>query len=125
MKSIAPRAVRWLMSAAPFALTTALTATMLVVSPATAAPQTPAACQNAPCPFTDVTLSPEARARDLIGRMTLDEKAQQLGHIAPAIPRLNVPEYNWWNEGLHGVARAGIATVFPRPSAWRPRGIRT
>jgi beta-glucosidase len=37
-----------------------------------------------------------------------------LGHTAPAIPRLGVPEYNWWNEGLHGVARAGTATVFPQ-----------
>ena len=46
--------------------------------------------------------------------MTLEEKAHQLGHDAPAIPRLGVPEYNWWNEGLHGVARAGIATVFPQ-----------
>src|SRR3546814_18147404 len=46
--------------------------------------------------------------------MTLEEKAHQAGHTAPAIPRLNVPAYNWWNEGLHGVARAGIATVFPQ-----------
>jgi len=46
--------------------------------------------------------------------MTLEEKVAQTGHIAPAIPRLNVPAYNWWNEGLHGVARAGIATVFPQ-----------
>ena len=46
--------------------------------------------------------------------MTLEEKAAQLGNTAPAIPRLGVPEYNWWNEGLHGVARAGIATVFPQ-----------
>ncbi|HVY83000.1 MAG TPA: glycoside hydrolase family 3 C-terminal domain-containing protein [Steroidobacteraceae bacterium] len=52
--------------------------------------------------------------RDLISRMTLAEKAKQLGHTAPAIPRLGVPEYNWWNEGLHGVARAGVATVFPQ-----------
>jgi beta-glucosidase len=46
--------------------------------------------------------------------MTLEEKAPQLGHAAPAIPRLGIPEYNWWNEGLHGVARAGVATVFPQ-----------
>ncbi|TGX38319.1 glycoside hydrolase family 3 protein [Sphingomonas naasensis] len=46
--------------------------------------------------------------------MTLEEKARQLGHTAPAIPRLGIPQYNWWNEGLHGVARAGIATVFPQ-----------
>ena len=59
-------------------------------------------------------LSPEQRAADLVSRMTLEEKAAQLGNDAPAIPRLNVPAYNWWNEGLHGVARAGIATVFPQ-----------
>jgi beta-glucosidase len=46
--------------------------------------------------------------------MRLEEKAAQLGPAAPAIPRLGVPEYNWWNEGLHGVARAGVATVFRR-----------
>ncbi|MES1190402.1 MAG: glycoside hydrolase family 3 protein, partial [Steroidobacter sp.] len=46
--------------------------------------------------------------------MTLREKAQQLGNDAPAIPRLGIPAYNWWSEGLHGVARAGIATVFPQ-----------
>lgn len=62
----------------------------------------------------DASATPEQRARDTIARMTLDEKAQQLGHTAPAIPRLGVPQYNWWNEGLHGVARAGVATVFPQ-----------
>ena len=56
----------------------------------------------------------EQRVNDLVSRMTLDEKVSQLGHTADAIPRLGVPEYNWWNEGLHGVARAGIATVFPQ-----------
>ena len=54
------------------------------------------------------------RAEELVGRMTLEEKASQLRYDAPAIPRLNVPAYNWWNEGLHGVARAGVATVFPQ-----------
>ncbi|HEY6451803.1 MAG TPA: glycoside hydrolase family 3 C-terminal domain-containing protein [Steroidobacteraceae bacterium] len=54
------------------------------------------------------------RVDDLIARMTLEEKASQLVHTAAAIPRLGVPSYNWWNEGLHGVARAGIATVFPQ-----------
>jgi len=46
--------------------------------------------------------------------MTLEEKASQLGHTSAAVPRLGVPAYNWWNEGLHGVARAGYATVFPQ-----------
>ena len=54
------------------------------------------------------------RATELVGKMTLEEKAEQLKYDAPAIPRLNVPAYNWWNEGLHGVARAGVATVFPQ-----------
>lgn len=70
--------------------------------------------QPASLPFRDPSLSVEQRAKDLVGRMTLEEKAHQLGHTAPAIPRLGVPEYNWWNEGLHGVARAGVATVFPQ-----------
>ena len=64
--------------------------------------------------FKNPSLPPEVRARNLISTMTLEEKAAQLGHTAPAIARLGVPEYNWWNEGLHGVARADIATVFPQ-----------
>jgi beta-glucosidase len=56
--------------------------------------------------------------------MTLEEKAGQLGNDAPAIRRLGVPKYNWWNEGLHGVARAGYATVFPQAigmaATWDP-----
>lgn len=54
------------------------------------------------------------RAKELVAQMTVEEKASQLRYDAPAIPRLNVPAYNWWNEGLHGVARAGIATSFPQ-----------
>jgi beta-glucosidase len=46
--------------------------------------------------------------------MTLDEKIAQMMHQSPSIPRLGIPEYNWWSEGLHGVARAGLATVFPQ-----------
>jgi beta-glucosidase len=65
-------------------------------------------------PFLDPDLSVDERVEDLISRLTLGEKAQQMLHAAPAIPRLGVPAYNWWNEGLHGVARAGIATVFPQ-----------
>jgi beta-glucosidase len=65
-------------------------------------------------PFWDPDLSIEARVDDLISRLTLEEKAAQMLHEAPAVPRLGLPAYNWWNEGLHGVARAGIATVFPQ-----------
>jgi len=67
-------------------------------------------------------LSPEVRAQDLVSRLTLDEKVSQMGSAAAAIPRLNVPAYNYWNEALHGVARAGYATMFPQASAWRPPG---
>src|SRR5438093_13785996 len=56
----------------------------------------------------------EERARDLVKRMTLDEKVSQMKDVAPAIERLGVPAYNWWNEALHGVARSGLATVFPQ-----------
>ena len=72
--------------------------------------------QQAPAdaPYLNPKLPVNQRADDLISRMTLEEKIDQLGHIAPAIPRLRVPAYNWWNEGLHGVARAGVATVFPQ-----------
>ncbi|MDR2547608.1 MAG: glycoside hydrolase family 3 C-terminal domain-containing protein [Lachnospiraceae bacterium] len=54
------------------------------------------------------------RARALVAQMTLQEKVDQTLHKAPAIPRLGIKSYNWWNEALHGVARAGIATVFPQ-----------
>ena len=80
-----------------------------LMSPALYAQQTPA-----DAPYLNPELPLEQRADDLISRMTLEEKVDQLGHIAPAIPRLRVPAYNWWNEGLHGVARAGVATVFPQ-----------
>ena len=55
------------------------------------------------------------KAEALVARMTLEEKASQLRYDAPAIKRLGIPAYNWWNEALHGVARAGLATVFPQP----------
>ena len=53
-------------------------------------------------------------AQALVSQMTLEEKASQLRFDAPAIERLGIPEYNWWNEALHGVARGGTATVFPQ-----------
>ena len=59
----------------------------------------------------------ENLARNLVSQMTLAEKCAQLKYDAPAIPRLGVPEYNWWNEALHGVARSGVATVFPQSIA--------
>ena len=56
----------------------------------------------------------EKRARELVEQMTVEEMASQLRFDAPAIERLGIPEYNWWNEALHGVARSGTATVFPQ-----------
>ena len=65
-------------------------------------------------PYLNTELPLEARVADLVDRMTLDEKISQMVNQAAAIERLNIPEYNWWSEGLHGVARAGLATVFPQ-----------
>ena len=56
----------------------------------------------------------DSRVSDLVSKMTLEEKVSQLMNAAPAVPRLGIPAYNWWNEALHGVARAGHATVFPQ-----------
>ncbi len=64
--------------------------------------------------YLDETLSFEERAQNLVSQMTLEEKVYQTLHSAPAIERLDVKSYNWWNEALHGVARAGTATVFPQ-----------
>ena len=65
-------------------------------------------------PFRNTTLPLEERVNDLVSRLTLQEKVDQLVYTAPAIPRLGIPAYTWWNEALHGVARAGYATVFPQ-----------
>jgi len=73
---------------------------------------TVAAAQQAA--YLNPALTPEQRAADLVSRMTLSEKAGQMVNAAAAIPRLQVPSYNWWNEGLHGVARSGYATMFPQ-----------
>lgn len=70
--------------------------------------------QDIKYPFQNPNLSLEERVDDLIQRMTLEEKAGQLMYGAPAIERLDVPAYNWWNECLHGVARNGRATIFPQ-----------
>ncbi len=59
----------------------------------------------------------EQRVADLVDKMTLEEKVSQMQNHAVAIPRLNVPEYDWWSEGLHGIARSGYATVFPQAIA--------
>ena len=75
----------------------------------------PAACaQQVPPAYKNPKLPIEQRVDDLVSCMTLEEKISQLGHTAAAVSRLGIPEYNWWNEGLHGVARAGEASVFPQ-----------
>ena len=77
-------------------------------------PRTITSGQGRSLPYKDPSLPIEKRVDDLVARMTLEEKVSQMMNAAPAIERLDIPEYEWWNEGLHGVARAGYATVFPQ-----------
>ncbi len=67
--------------------------------------------------FRDSNLPTQERVEDLLSRLDVEEKVSQLCNASPAIPALGIPEYNWWNEALHGVARAGTATVFPQAIA--------
>jgi len=67
-----------------------------------------------PLPYQDAHLSTEQRVDDLVSRMTLEEKTSEMINTSAAIPRLGVPAYDWWSEGLHGVARSGYATLFPQ-----------
>ena len=69
---------------------------------------------NSKLPYEDPTLSADERAMDLVKRLTLEEKVSLMQNTSPAIPRLGIKEYDWWNEALHGVGRAGVATVFPQ-----------
>ena len=70
--------------------------------------------QSGKPPYKNPSLPIEKRVDDLVSRMTLEEKVSQMMNGAAAIERLDIPEYEWWNEALHGVARAGHATVFPQ-----------
>jgi beta-glucosidase len=88
------------------AIGTLTSSQLLFVSPAVAQSDQPR--------FQDTALPPETRAADLVGRMTLEEKASQMVNQSRAIPRLGVPAYDWWNEALHGVVTGGI-TEFPEP----------
>jgi beta-glucosidase len=65
-------------------------------------------------PFQDKSLSIDQRVKDLSNRLSLVEKINEMTYTAPGVPRLGIPEYNWWNEALHGVGRSGRATVFPQ-----------
>src|SRR6185312_11339169 len=89
-----------------------LYATLLAM--ASAALWSPAALAQAVPAYEDSSLPVARRVDDLVGRMTLEEKVSQMQNHAIAIPRLHVPEYDWWSEGLHGIARSGYATVFPQ-----------
>ena len=64
-------------------------------------------------PYQNLQLSAAQRADDLLGRLTLEEKVSLMMDTSPAIPRLGIPQFQWWNEALHGVGRNGFATVFP------------
>ena len=65
-------------------------------------------------PYKNAALSPDERAADLVSRLTLEEKVALMQNASPAVPRLGIKPYEWWNEALHGVGRAGLATVFPQ-----------
>jgi beta-glucosidase len=79
---------------------------MLLISTVTKAQQTPF--------YKDASQSIDIRVKDLLSKLTLEEKVSLLGYRSQAVPRLGIPAYNWWNEALHGVARAGEATIFPQ-----------
>ena len=69
--------------------------------------------QTVPLPYQDTRLSAYERAKDLCGRLTLEEKTKLMMDVSPAIERLGIPAFHWWSEALHGVGRNGFATVFP------------
>ena len=99
------------------AFLSSLTATAQIMreNPAPLPPPTPEQVKAAAAmPFRDPSLPIEKRVDDLVGRLTLEEKVAQTIDRAQAIPRLDIPAYNWWNEGLHGIARSGYATLFPQ-----------
>ena len=65
-------------------------------------------------PYLNPNLPLDTRVKDLVGRLSLQEKVFQMNYNSPAVARLHIPEYNWWNEALHGVGRSGVTTVFPQ-----------
>jgi len=64
-------------------------------------------------PYQNASLTAEQRADDLLSRLTLDEKVKLMMDTSPAIPRLGIPAFQWWNEALHGIGRNGFVTIFP------------
>ena len=93
-----------------FCVFTLVLCLLLIGSPATTQESKP----DARAPDLNPKLAVGQRVDDLISRMTLEEKVSQMMNAAPAIPRLGIPQYDWWNEALHGVAFSGVATVFPQ-----------
>lgn len=71
-------------------------------------------CAQKQLPYQDSTLSAQQRAEDLLGRLTVSEKAMLMQDSSPGVPRLGIKPFNWWSEALHGYARSGVATVFPQ-----------
>src|ERR1700748_1114369 len=69
---------------------------------------------NAQSVYLDTSKPIDVRVNDLVSKLTLEDKVHQMMNESPAIPRLNIPAYEWWNEALHGVARSGVATIFPQ-----------
>ncbi len=106
------------MNPRPHAFLFALFSTLLAAQAPAPVPQpdpTPEQKQAAAAmPFRNASLPIDERVNDLVGRLTLEEKVSQTIDRAAAIPRLDIPAYNWWNEGLHGIARSGYATMFPQ-----------
>jgi len=98
-----------------FALLLPVAATAQAPTQTSAPPPTEEQVKSAAAlPFRDPSLPIDQRVDDLVGRLTLEEKVSQLIDRAAPIPRLDIPAYNWWNEGLHGIARSGFATMFPQ-----------
>jgi beta-glucosidase len=97
-----------------FVLLLPFTAAAQVPSPTPPPPTEEQIKAAAAMPFRDLSLPIDKRVDDLVSRLTLEEEVSQLIDRAAPIPRLDIPAYNWWNEGLHGIARSGYATMFPQ-----------
>src|SRR4026209_354233 len=93
-----------------FCLLTVVLCLIVTGSPAATQESKP----DAGAPYLNPALGLDQRVDDLISRLTLEEKVSQVMNAAPAIPRVGIPQYDWWNEALHGVAFSGVATVFPQ-----------
>src|SRR5829696_5383392 len=93
-----------------FCMLTFVLCLTVIASPATTQESKP----DSGAPYLNPELGLDQRVDDLISRLTLEEKVSQMMNAAPAIPRVGIPQYDWWNEALHGVAFSGVATVFPQ-----------